>query len=211
MPRAASNQQRLIADLLVTAPGARCRRAGTGAPLVADDLVPETLADLASGTDVGVAFADGSDGGTVSTDAEWLRRVVTSLASNAWKYGGTTIDVHVRRGDGTVRVEVTDDGEGIGAEDVPRLFQRSSRLVPDGATSASGTGLGLYVCKQLIEAHDGRIVVESEAGVGRASGSSCPRRSCRPPCRSVDPGRTARCGRAQSSGWSPGSVGTTTW
>ncbi|MBW3658284.1 MAG: CHASE domain-containing protein [Actinobacteria bacterium] len=165
MQRAATNQQRLIADLLESQRLALGVAVPAKAPLVAADLVRETLRDLASGTEGGVAFEDTSDGARVYADAEWLRRVVTNLASNAWKYGGTAIEARVRAGTGTVRVEIADDGAGIAPEDVPRLFQRFSRLVPEG-TTATGTGLGLYICKQLIEAHEGRIGVESAPGAG---------------------------------------------
>jgi signal transduction histidine kinase len=62
-----------------------------------------------------------------------------------------------------VEVSVTDQGRGIDPEDLPHLFQRFYRAK---GTTAEGIGLGLYITKQLIEAHGGRIWVESEVGKG---------------------------------------------
>lgn len=165
MQRAASNQQRLIADLLESQRLALGVAVPTCARIVVAELVRETIRDLAAGADVRVTFDDRSDEAVVSADVEWLRRVVTNLATNAWRYGSPDIVVRVTRRAAAVRVEIIDHGAGIPPADLPRLFQRFSRLT-GAAGSSSGTGLGLYICKQLIEAHDGEIGVESTVGVG---------------------------------------------
>lgn len=167
MQRAASAQSRLIADLMESQRLALGVAVPARVPLVLSDLVRAAVRDLASGTDGAVAFEDRSGGLLVSADAEWLRRVVTNLVSNAWKYGSPSIDVRVTRSGDAARVEVSDHGAGIAPGDLSRLFQRFSRLgPPGGADAAEGTGLGLYICKQLVEAQEGRIGVESVQGVG---------------------------------------------
>src|SRR5690606_16752657 len=68
--------------------------------------------------------------------------------------------------DGHVMTEVTDTGIGIAREDVPKLFTRFKQLDMSATRAAGGTGLGLSIAKGLIEAHGGRIGVESEPGRG---------------------------------------------
>lgn len=165
MQRAALDQERLVADLLESQRLALGVAVPTPSRLVLPDLVRETIDDLAAGTGARVTFDDRSHGAAVSADAEWVRRVVTNLATNAWKYGSPAIDVRVTCVRGAVRVEVTDRGPGIPAADVPRLFQRFSRLGHDRARP-TGTGLGLYICRQLVESQGGQIGVESTEGRG---------------------------------------------
>jgi signal transduction histidine kinase len=63
-------------------------------------------------------------------------------------------------------VSVTDQGIGISAEDQEHVFERFFRAVPKGGTSPKGVGLGLFICRSLVEAHGGRIWVESRPGAG---------------------------------------------
>ena len=63
-------------------------------------------------------------------------------------------------------MSVSDRGVGIPEEDMPKLFERFSRLPNSGQAKTKGTGLGLYICKQLVEAQGGRISVESVPGLG---------------------------------------------
>jgi signal transduction histidine kinase len=70
-----------------------------------------------------------------------------------------------REGDG-IRAEVRDDGPGIAAEDQPKLFHRFSQLDMSATRQAGGVGLGLSICKALVEAHGGSIGVESRPGQG---------------------------------------------
>jgi len=111
----------------------------------------------------------------VTTDAdtlpgEWdcdrLAQVFGNLLQNAVNYSpqGGEVSVAVRHADGEVRVTVTDQGIGIAAEDLPRLFQPYSRL--EHAPEVKGSGLGLYISKAIVEAHGGRIAVVSQPGKG---------------------------------------------
>jgi signal transduction histidine kinase len=102
----------------------------------------------------------------VCADPQRLERILTNLITNALKYSSpdTEVTVTVAREDGAVVTSVTDRGPGIAPDDLPRLFQRYYRT--DSAREREGLGLGLYITKGLVEAHGGRIAVESEVGAG---------------------------------------------
>jgi signal transduction histidine kinase len=94
-----------------------------------------------------------------------IEQVVSNLVSNALKYGKQKpIEISLRHSDGVARLCVHDQGEGIAAENQRRIFQRFERAV--NGTAVSGLGLGLYIVKQIVEAHHGQIHVESEVGKG---------------------------------------------
>jgi len=102
----------------------------------------------------------------VLADYDRLERIVSNLLSNAVKYSDpdTPVLIHVFVQDGKVVVSVTDHGRGIPPDVIPLLFQRFYRA--KGERRAEGIGLGLYITKQLVIAHEGRIWVESEVGKG---------------------------------------------
>ncbi|WP_236022937.1 sensor histidine kinase [Dictyobacter formicarum] len=109
---------------------------------------------------------------TVLADRQQLRQVLRNLISNACKYSPAHTSVVVCASpweDNMVRFCVKDYGAGIGAADVPHLFQKFSRLKRDIASSVRGTGLGLYISKQFVEGMGGRIWVESEGVPGKGS------------------------------------------
>ncbi|WP_396602929.1 sensor histidine kinase [Algibacter sp. R77976] len=105
----------------------------------------------------------------VNADKERIQQVLANLMVNSIKYGsekGTTevsIENLIKN---KVIVRVTDNGEGIGAEYIPRLFERFFRVDKSGSRKEGGSGLGLAIVKHIIEAHQERIYVESEFGVG---------------------------------------------
>ena len=102
----------------------------------------------------------------VTADPDRLERIFVNLLSNALKYSGpdTPVTVRARRQDGEVEVSVADRGLGIAPEDLPHLFERFYRA--KGERGTEGIGLGLYITRLLVEAHGGRIRVESEPGQG---------------------------------------------
>lgn len=120
-------------------------------------------------------------------DPDRLRQVVTNLVSNAVKYSpsGASIVVRVReRGPQHVVLEVEDHGLGIPPDQVGKLFQKFARVRTDDHLKVSGTGLGLYICRLIVEGHGGQIWVESEFGRGSTFGMSLPvdaRLATRPP------------------------------
>jgi signal transduction histidine kinase len=106
------------------------------------------------------------DGLTVWADAERLEAVLGQLLENAAKYSDDgAILVSAERADEGVEIEVKDNGVGIAPEVLPHIF---SGPAPRGAAhkTPSGTGLGLYLSRGLVEAHGGRISAESSPGEG---------------------------------------------
>jgi two-component system phosphate regulon sensor histidine kinase PhoR len=105
----------------------------------------------------------------VNADKERIQQVLTNLIVNSIKYGrskGTTevsIENLIKN---KVIVRVTDNGEGITKTNLPRLFERFFRVDKSGSRKEGGSGLGLSIVKHIIEAHDEKIYVESEIGVG---------------------------------------------
>lgn len=105
----------------------------------------------------------------VRADKERIQQVITNLVVNSIKYGkkeGTTeisIENLIKN---KVIVRVTDNGEGISKENIPRLFERFYRVDKSGSRKEGGSGLGLSIVKHIIEAHGEKIYVESVYGVG---------------------------------------------
>ncbi len=97
-----------------------------------------------------------------------LEQVVANLVSNAIKYTpeGGRINVLARQDDGEVVIAVEDTGIGIPTEEIPRLFERFYRARAARDSGVEGTGLGLYICKSIVEKHGGRIWAESGKGQG---------------------------------------------
>lgn len=106
----------------------------------------------------------------VQGDAASLHRIVTNLLSNAFKFTppGGTIRLRASRREGGVVVAVADTGVGISPKDVGKVFDKFFQSAVDYRTpgQAKGLGIGLAVCKMLVEAQKGTIWVESEVGVG---------------------------------------------
>ncbi|WP_179343332.1 sensor histidine kinase [Winogradskyella ursingii] len=105
----------------------------------------------------------------VYADKERIQQVLTNLIVNSIKYGrekGTTevsIENLIKN---KAIVRVTDNGEGIAKENIPRLFERFYRVDKSGSRKEGGSGLGLAIVKHIIEAHEEKIYIESELGVG---------------------------------------------
>ena len=105
-----------------------------------------------------------SDLPPVDADAPRIGHVLANLADNARKYGNGPVTITARRSRGMVVVTVQDTGSGIAAEERALVFDRFYRGRTARAGEMRGSGLGLYVCRRLIEAHGGRIWVEPEDG-----------------------------------------------
>ena len=104
----------------------------------------------------------------ISGDKEKLSEVFENIVGNALKYTPENgrISVHFTLERNSVAVHVTDSGHGISQEDLAKLFQKFSRLSDAEISKAPGTGLGLYISKQIVELHKGVINVQSEVGKG---------------------------------------------
>jgi signal transduction histidine kinase len=101
-------------------------------------------------------------------DARRLRQVIENLIDNAVKYApsGTRVTVSVQGAPGAAMVSVADSGPGIAPEEVAGLFQKFSRLAAARRSGVHGTGLGLYICRSIVEAHGGSITVDTAPGKG---------------------------------------------
>ena len=106
--------------------------------------------------------------GLVRADELRLSQIMVNLLGNACKYSpsGSSILVAVQKAGEFAQIDVIDTGFGISTEDQCNLFSQFYRTNNPAAQAVSGTGLGLYVTKQLVEAHGGEIWVESEEGKG---------------------------------------------
>ncbi|HYJ47014.1 MAG TPA: ATP-binding protein, partial [Pyrinomonadaceae bacterium] len=104
----------------------------------------------------------------VEADRPKLRRILLNLLSNALKFTrkGGRVEVKAKQKDGRVEVSVSDTGVGIAPEDVDRLFDKYEQARSRATRGEKGTGLGLYITKQLVELHGSQIKVESEVGKG---------------------------------------------
>ena len=112
---------------------------------------------------------DYQDSVFVDADRERMQQVLTNLIENSIKYGkkGGTTEVSIEDLiKNKVIVRITDNGEGIEPENVPRLFERFFRVDKSGSRKEGGSGLGLSIVKHIVEAHNEKIFVESEVGVG---------------------------------------------
>jgi PAS domain S-box-containing protein len=104
----------------------------------------------------------------VSADLDKARQVLVNLVENAVKYSpeGGRVDVEAAEHDGAVRFSVRDEGLGIDPEDQDRIFEKFYRADPQMVRGVGGTGLGLYICKELVDRMGGRIWVEPNGEKG---------------------------------------------
>jgi len=115
---------------------------------------------------VNLALELNAQGIMMQADSTRLAQVFDNLLVNAVKYApGAQITVTLDIANNMAHVMVHDTGPGISPEHIERLFQRFYR-VPGTSASVRGTGLGLYICRQLVNAHNGKITVESRVGEG---------------------------------------------
>jgi signal transduction histidine kinase len=104
----------------------------------------------------------------VAADPGQLRQVLGNLIENAIKYspGAGTIEVTLEAVDTNVRFAIRDSGPGIPKSEQQRIFERFYRLPPEATRGVRGTGLGLYICQELVQRVDGHIWVESDGSSG---------------------------------------------
>lgn len=104
----------------------------------------------------------------VFADSKKIHHILTNLTLNSIKYGkryGTT-EVAFDKIENKIIIRISDNGEGIAKNHLPRLFERFYRVDKSGSRKEGGSGLGLAIVKHMIEAHKERIQVESEIGLG---------------------------------------------
>ena len=114
---------------------------------------------------------------TIVGDQDRLNQVIINLVENAIKYNrpGGRVDVGYAKLGHSIKIHVSDTGNGIESEHISRLFERFYRVDKERSRAVGGTGLGLAIVKHIVEAHKSKIEVESEVGVG-STFSFCLRR-----------------------------------
>ncbi len=138
----------------------------------AKELAKEVVAELKPNVEnkgLKIDFSYEGENFLVNGDKGKIKQVIGNIIDNSIKYTPEgMIHVDVLRKAKTITISVSDTGIGIPEEEIPKLFSKFSRAKEAHKTNVSGTGLGLYVAKQMIEAHKGKIWVESQ-GKGRGS------------------------------------------
>jgi signal transduction histidine kinase len=132
------------------------------------DEIRETMEPLAREKSITLKEQLAADLPLLEADRAKLRRILVNLISNALKFTpkGGLVQLTAEPVDDQIRVAVADTGVGIPAEDLARLFDKYEQARSRATRSEKGTGLGLYITKQLVELHDGQISVNSEVGKG---------------------------------------------
>ncbi|HEY9788076.1 MAG TPA: protoglobin domain-containing protein [Candidatus Obscuribacterales bacterium] len=133
------------------------------------------LKPLAAEKHITLDFVEPADPVLVMCDVEEVRRVIQNFIDNSLKYTakGGRIEVAIEQQEQATVLKVSDTGRGISEEDKPKLFQRFWQAASGGRYYAS-TGLGLYLCRKIIELHGGKIWCESTLGKGSTFGFSLP-------------------------------------
>lgn len=137
----------------------------------------DLLRDQAERREVTVQVEVDPNLGEVEADSLRLEQVIVELLSNAIRFNqrGGTVWVSLHGYDDDVELTVRDSGYGIATDDLPLVFDRFYRAVPQSRQVAPGMGVGLWLVKTLVEKHGGRVWVDSVVGVGTTFGVRLPR------------------------------------
>jgi two-component system phosphate regulon sensor histidine kinase PhoR len=169
--REARRMQQLVIDLLSISrvEADRFRRPTTPVDLTV--IIKTTIAQLrdseqARTKDIAARLGDAAQ--PMLGDEAQLGQLAHNIISNAMKYGhaGTPVTVELAREGGRVRLSVSDEGDGIAPDHLPRLTERFYRVDEARSRSVGGTGLGLAIVKHISERHQGQLDIDSEVGRG---------------------------------------------
>ena len=171
MMKEARRMQRLIDDLISLSRIEAEKYSLPTTSVALDDVIDEVAGELRD--EEGEARADlhfevEARLPAVAGDRAQLSQVVHNLVGNAIKYGraGAPVTIALRRDGALIRLSVTDRGEGIRPEHIPRLTERFYRVDSGRSRSLGGTGLGLAIVKHIVERHRGRLDIASTLGMG---------------------------------------------
>lgn len=117
----------------------------------------------------GISLSLNADGSPpIMCDENKLRQVLVNLLDNAIKYSpdGGKVGIRIEQDGALCLIEVSDEGLGIPSSERERIFEKFYRLDPQQTKGVGGSGLGLYICRELVERMNGRLTVDSEPGVG---------------------------------------------
>ena len=160
----------LVGDLLELSrleSGERAPRLERMAPMEIVEDVVSSLGDLAASSGVTLSARD-EGAPEVVTDGDRVRRILENLVENGIKYtqSGGKVEVIAQARDGAAVIAVEDDGPGIPAEHLPRIFERFYRVDKARSRAVGGTGLGLSIVRHLAESIGAAVTVSSEPGRG---------------------------------------------
>ncbi len=132
-------------------------------PIAVSWLIERAVRELTAGEggEIGCDIAPGLP--LVEVDAAWVLHVIRNLVTNARRHGAgsTGVMIRARHAGDSVIVSVQDEGPGVEPEDRPHLFEPFYRGARARTTGVPGSGIGLYVCRRLVEAHGGEIWFDS--------------------------------------------------
>ncbi|MCL4239072.1 MAG: PAS domain-containing protein [Anaerolineae bacterium] len=146
------------------------------------DLVPiirkigREAGDFARLRGVTIELALPEEGCTVLVDSTRVRNAISNLVNNAIKYSlnGGTVRIALTQEPGSITCQVTDQGIGIAAEELERIFERGYRVSSKATERVEGTGAGLAIVKTIVEKHGGEVFVSSTPGEGSVFGFALP-------------------------------------
>ncbi|WP_341962675.1 ATP-binding protein [Planococcus maritimus] len=155
-----------------------------------NELIIETAEKFRTQSTHSVVFVDDASDVTVEGDKERLAQVLMNLIGNAIKFSpqGGNVTVCMKNNFNALRVSIKDEGIGIPAEDIPKLFSKFQRIDNSSRRKIGGTGLGLAICQEIIVKHDGKIWIESQEGEGTTIHFELPLQSSEPQEYSVHEG-----------------------
>jgi len=135
---------------------------------LAQDVATQMRACFAARANISIELTVPNGLEPLAGDADKLRQVLINLIDNAVKYspGGGRIELAVEPREGGVRISVSDEGIGIAPLEQRRIFGKFYRVDPGLTRGVGGTGLGLYICRELVRRMEGRLSVSSEEGKG---------------------------------------------
>lgn len=158
----------LINDLLDTSKIENGQLVFNREPFTLNELVSEIVADMQPVSLKHQLVFKNNQPASVYADRERIRQVITNFISNAIKYAAESkkIIISLERRENTVICSVRDFGKGISKDEQEKIFERFYRVSGPNLNTFPGLGLGLYICKEVIEKHGGKIGVMSEPGKG---------------------------------------------
>ena len=142
------------------------------------DVVASVVVEMRPHAAGRISLVGGDAEAFVRVDEEHMRLVISNMIGNSIRHAIPQSDdpivVTLKSSDHGYSVQVSDTGPGISADDLPHIFEKFYRGTSDGAAPVPGSGLGLYICQNIVEAHGGRIWAESSEGEGATIGFRVP-------------------------------------
>jgi len=167
----ARRMQRLVEDLISLSRIEAERFSTPREALSLEDLVEQVIDDCRSAADergCNLQVEIEADLPAAAGDRIQILQMIENLVSNALRYGrpGTPVSIRLARERDMVHLAVSDQGEGIPAEHIPRITERFYRVDPSRSRALGGTGLGMAIVKHIVERHRGRLSIDSVVGEG---------------------------------------------